>query len=108
MDELNEEYGSELICPYCKAENHVEAEDYGNEGDTEERECCECEKTFTYEISYSINFTSKEAPCLNGADHEFKEARRHPRLIGGKVLWRCDICTREEDRLPEPKPPSEG
>lgn len=45
------------ICPYCKAENYVETEDYNS--DEREDECRECGKTYLVYQEYTVTHNTR-------------------------------------------------
>ena len=87
MDEINHQYTSELVCPYCGHE-HTDSWELA---DTQDRYDCEsCSKRFSYTSEITRTFTSKAVPCLNGAPHDFKK------MVGLDPLYpdakRCKWC----------------
>lgn len=49
----------DAVCPYCGCENYIEPESYSGQEDDEIIECDACEKSFVYQIDYSVTFTSE-------------------------------------------------
>jgi len=88
---------SQLTCPYC--EKAVKPDDEQREEDTiYEKECEHCEKSFTYSIWYDPIYSSEQAPCLNGEDHNFQPIKGFPKeYYAGKV--RCSFCGEERETM---------
>lgn len=62
----NEQYGTQVICPYC---GNIEEEEYPGH-DSEEIDCDDCGKKF---YAYStVRYTSQKNCNLNGLDCDFK------------------------------------
>jgi len=84
-------------CPYCGYEFDVdEPPDEANELYT--HECDECGKIFLLSYEISLDYSTKEASCQNGGEHDWKLTNHYPPLF---VKERCSIC--EEEREPEIK-----
>ena len=90
---------NDVECPYCGKEQEICHDDgYGyDEYETYQKECS-CGKTFIFDISMSIDHTVYEAPCLNGAPHNFETGYRNPRVINGTTEYRCKCCDERETR----------
>ena len=88
---------SDVNCPYCDAEQEINHDDgYGyEEGVRHEQQCGECNKYFTFTTSISYYYESEKADCLNGAEHDFKPTRTHPKKY---TKMECSMC--EESRKP--------
>ena len=84
----------EVECPYCGYNIEVDGEGV-NFDNTNEQECFECEKSFVYTTTISVDCYAKKAPCLNGeVEHEFKKVCGSPsELFEG--IEACKICGRE-------------
>lgn len=78
-----------LECPYC--EDDVRPLEDISPGVLHEIECSECGKNFVYSIEYIPQFTASQAPCLNGADHDFQPIAGVPEeyFINKR---RCSFC----------------
>jgi len=86
----------EIDCPYCEA-NCGDPDEPSGEGEYEEWECAECDKRFMYYASYSIDYYSEKAPCLNGGEHKWEKIVGAPKeFFEGK--YRCKYCQKEEKR----------
>ena len=48
------------ICPYCRHENHVEAEDY--DSNEREQECAECGKTYLQYDDFTVTHYTRPCP----------------------------------------------
>jgi len=85
---------SEIECPYCGHEQEVCHDDGENyeEGKANEMECYECEKYFVFYTTFSVDYESKKAECLNGEGHTYKPTHTHPRE---RSRMRCDQCDKE-------------
>lgn len=66
-------YMDDLICPSCDTAQS-EPYEYLNEGfssgDRLEAECEECGISFGFSAEFEVKWTSWEAPCLNGGEHD--------------------------------------
>lgn len=80
-------------CPYCGME--FDAGDYSgdqlSDGETAEEECRKCGKAFMIRASYSVDFNTWKAPCLNDGDHDWQP------IIGQPAEFfvnkeRCSYC----------------
>ena len=49
----------EAVCPYCGHSNDIVLENNDIEGEKNEMECGECEKTFIYSFSVSVSFDTE-------------------------------------------------
>ena len=82
-------------CPYCGAEDDY-CDDPVGEGDPIEIECHKCEKNFIIRPSYSIDYSSEKAPCLNGGKHEWRPQCGAPKeFFEGK--FECIICDKRKN-----------
>jgi len=87
---------SNIECAYCEADCGVPDEP-GDEGEYEEIECPIYEKSFVYYTSYSVDYYSEKAPCLNGEEHKWEQIQGIPKeFFEGK--FRCEYCRAEETR----------
>lgn len=48
------------ICPYCRHENHVEAEEY--DSNEREQECAECGKTYLQYDDFTVTHYTRPCP----------------------------------------------
>jgi len=89
---------SALVCPYCDKECEADCE--SNEPDrVYEHECENCEKNFVYTLDYTVHYSEQQAPCLNGAEHEWVPVRGWPeRAFAGKQ--RCQHCDKRREVKP--------
>ena len=55
---LELKYNDNLICPYCKDEIQVDAEDIINGDEMESMECPNCDKEFIYSCNYEITYNT--------------------------------------------------
>lgn len=95
-----------MICPYCDEGFDFCDDEPKGEGVVEELECPLCEKNFVFHRSYSIDYWTTKADCLNGEQHNFEQVTRSPTVIGGKIQFRCIGCDKKENR--QSKCPHEG
>tara|TARA_R110002126_G_scaffold43008_6_gene123626 strand:+ start:4853 stop:5098 length:246 start_codon:yes stop_codon:yes gene_type:complete len=59
-----------------------------------EHTCGKCGKTFLYQVEYEISYSTWEAPCLNGGEHQYKPVTGYPpEYFEGRE--RCKICDDE-------------
>lgn len=61
-------------CPYCNEAQEINHDDgYGYAEDViYQQQCWACERTYTFTTSIIFSYDLEKAPCLNGAEHEFK------------------------------------
>jgi hypothetical protein len=78
----------ELVCPYCGYE-HSDSWERSDEGDFQ---CFECEKSFVYTSYTSRTFTSHQAPCLNGGEHDWGNFTNLPEC---KIRY-CRVCDKRD------------
>jgi hypothetical protein len=88
MTEIDHEYTSELVCPYC---GHPH-EDDGEMNEAGDHQCSSCDKHFKYEVDYSVSYTSRQVPCMNGEPHNWK-TEPYP---GFPEYKRCKACDKRE------------
>lgn len=82
---------SDVICPYCQAEQEINHDDgYGfDEGQQHEQDCVHCNKPFTFTTSISYHY---RVQCQPG-DHVFVPlAEDYP------GIYECSRCDRVEKR----------
>lgn len=85
---------SYFICPYCD-EELSEPDDCHSTDELYTHECPECEKTFTFTIEYSVDYSTRKAPCLNGEPHSFTKRIGCPEyFFAGK--YECSHCDEEK------------
>jgi len=60
-------------CPYCEKYQDVCQDDgFGTDEDVlYEMTCAYCQKTFVFRVSWTPDFYSKKADCLNGSPHDY-------------------------------------
>ena len=82
---------SDTECPYCKADIEIKHDDcYGyDEGGTYHQECPECRKEFIYYTSIHFSYRTKQADCLNGGEHRWKNLETY---MPEFTRRRCEIC----------------
>jgi hypothetical protein len=79
----------DLDCPYCHAK--IDDPDDCYEPDkVYQHQCHECEKYFTFTIDYIRDYSSEQADCLNGAEHDYKETTTYPKRYTRLVCSMCD------------------
>ncbi len=64
------------ICPYCRHENHVEAEDY--DSNEREQECAECGRTYLQYDDFTVTHYTRPCPPPNDQAHSQKGRERGP------------------------------
>lgn len=71
---------SDAECPYCGADVEINHDDgYGYEEDKmHEQECGACDKTFAFTTSIIFSYNTKQADCLNGAEHNYHPTSTFP------------------------------
>jgi hypothetical protein len=89
-------------CPYCQAPHEYDGDGMGD-GDTEEVQCDKCEKFFLIVGCITVSYDAYQADCLNGAPHAWAACLRYPRVMYGKVQYRCSGCQITEDRPATPE-----
>jgi hypothetical protein len=85
---------SNVKCPYCGAEQEID-HDYGygyEEDQKHEQECFSCEKRFVYTTAISFSYETRQAECLNGADHKYSNTNTYPVRY---TKMRCEDCGHE-------------
>lgn len=58
--EVEEQYGSGIICPHCKHE-HIPGDGPYEEGSWMTMECWKCEEEFDVLVEYSASYTTRAA-----------------------------------------------
>lgn len=86
-------YTSDLVCPYCGAEDSDSWE--LSESDSN-HQCGSCEKFFTYETDTTRTFIAARADCLNGGEHTWGK----PLDFESYFYKRCQSCDKSE-RMPK-------
>jgi len=82
---------SNAECPECGAEIEIEHED--GPGDNFEYECPKCLKSFSYSVELIEEISCAKAPCLNGAEHNWRKIE----MLKEYPDWKeCRWCGREE------------
>lgn len=84
-------------CPYCGEEQDWTGDPI-SEDQSEEVQCGDCDKHFTVTVSYSVNYRTKTADCLNDGKHEWEDSCRAPWIIKKKIGQYCTGCGRKQDR----------
>ena len=84
--------GIMVECPYCHSEQEPN-EDRSTET-AHKAECYNCGKLFVYTVEISVEYSSREAPCLNGGTHDLQD------IIGWPSEYfanrrRCSVCDLE-------------
>jgi len=65
-------------CPYCNEPvKIINGEDWEEEGDCYEKECPHCEKMFVFSAEMVVSLDARQAPCLNGGEHDLYKRRSH-------------------------------
>lgn len=59
--DIDHEYTSQIVCPYCGYQDRDSWEHDDNDG--EEIECLLCERSFTLEVHTVVTYTTKRLPC---------------------------------------------
>lgn len=90
---------SDENCPYCGAEVEINHDDgHGYEEDQTHAQECVCGKTFAFTTAIHFCYSLKKCPCMNGADHEWKDDKYMARQ--GFPKWRHCIDCGETERGP--------
>ncbi len=84
----------DLYCPYCDEEIGSHVDDCYEQDVEYEHECPKCEKNFIFNISYSPNFDSWKADCLNGEKHNYEKMCGYPKELFVNRR-RCSMCSKE-------------
>lgn len=87
-------FGSVPACPYCGHEQEDYWELDHSEDAQNEVECVNCENSFIAVPSIIVNWTSHQAPCLNGSPHEYKPTHTYPKEF---MKMRCEFCSDERN-----------
>jgi len=83
----------DLECPYCEKVIRDPDECY-DEGETYQQECPHCGKNFVFTICYCRSYSSEQAPCLNGGDHDLRPIIGVPKEYF-RDKFRCSYCGEE-------------
>jgi DNA-directed RNA polymerase subunit RPC12/RpoP len=67
ISEWDYQYENDITCPYCGYKDRDSWEHHMRDGDTEEIECGQCEKTFDVSCDVSVTYTSE--PRKDGSDN---------------------------------------
>ena len=68
----------EVACPYCDSLVKITTgEDWEDAGDCYEKECPHCEKMFVFSAEMVVSLDARQAPCLNGGEHDLYKRRGH-------------------------------
>ena len=84
---------SEIECPYC-GEGCGHPDENTNENIYVQMECNKCHKNYVYCCEYSVDYSSYEAPCLNGGEHQWEPMCGAPEEFF-KDMYRCKFCQEE-------------
>lgn len=85
--EIDHEYTSEIVCPYCGYEMS-DSWEYNNT-ESGVTECGKCDKKFLYSVNHSVDYSTKKAACLNGEQpHDWKVIQEAPTY----KYKRCRTC----------------
>lgn len=77
----------DLECPYCCEWQEASPDD--DQPDTKyQHECVSCGKKFVYTLQYSVDYSTEQAECLNGSEHQWEEKD----TFGISKLYRCKVC----------------
>lgn len=92
---------NEAECPYCGNTQEICHDDgYGmSEDGVYAQECELCTQTFVYTISFSIDYTTRKADCLNGGYHKYRPSITNPVAYTNMRCIDCDDvrdCTDSE------------
>jgi len=68
--EIDHKYTSGLVCPYC---GYEQSDSWESADSSNDDECGECGKHFSYDSQTERYFTTRKVPCLNGEPHEWKK-----------------------------------
>ncbi len=80
-------------CPYCDKVMRINHEYDFEEDELYEALCRACDKSFVYSMTISIDFSVRQADCLNGEPHCFKKTKTLPECA---ARLRCPICGAEK------------
>lgn len=87
-------------CPYCgeDTESDLFCDEPLRDGESSETECPKCGKMFMASASWSVDYTTWKAPCLNEeGNHDWKPVTGYPEeFFKGK--YRCTYCGKQETR----------
>lgn len=90
MTEIDHDYTSEIVCPYCGYEFDCSYE-YSSDDTID---CHECEKIFSMIKYFNVNYSTKKIQCANG-DGPHKWRTKSFEFEGNMVLknlYRCKLC----------------
>lgn len=100
--EIDHDWTDHPVCPYCgKAHEDIDSPWEGK------CECWGCGKMFFCEPSYSVDYSTKQVDCWNGAPHDMRKNKYWDSSNGNKELWSCVVC-RGHQELREPLPASDS
>lgn len=101
---------SDLECPYCGADNEHDSEQ-SSPGKAHHTQCSACEKDFIFHVDWEPCFYSRQADCLNGGEHDWKDLlNEHNRQYYSlrRVCKQCEELEYELIKNTEPPLIKEG
>jgi hypothetical protein len=94
MNEMAEELREDnIMCPYCKTEEH-DSWEYSDDSN-DKHECDNCGKYFSWSRNTSVDYTSTPNCELNNEEHEFSEyseVRENYDKDGFYIFRKCIKC----------------
>ncbi len=99
MTEIDHDYTSEIVCPYC---GHTFSDSWEMHGDDGETECDECNKVFMWRRDVSVTYVTEKDCLRNKQEHKWEDRIDKERGYTYKVCVVCgdlnfpDIKKREE------------
>ena len=84
----------DAVCPYCGYKNDIVLDDGDSEGDVNETECGECEKTFWYSFSVSVTFDT-----MPSENHYIRQSETLARRINSLERVSQEYSWQEEQLL---------
>lgn len=90
--EIDHEYTSNIVCPYC---GHEYQDSWETEEDYGTQECGECDKKFSYSRNVTVEYTTTKLCDNNGVQHVWGKPNR-PHFFEYQKKWiagrHCVIC----------------
>ena len=90
MSKIDTSFTKEITCPYCGYEH---GDSYEISDDIGDKQCLNCDKTFSYERHVEVTYSTEKAPCKT---HKFKLDKDYPYHIKKR-----DFARGEWIELPE-------